>query len=212
MKVFYSRVSSTDGSQKHDRQLTDVKGFDYVFSDSCSGSIDLFDRPKGSQLKRLIDQGKLTHLEIHSIDRIGRNALSILDNYNYLTQQGVRIVCRNPQLSNFNEEGKPDPFSDLLLNLFASIAQYERSLIVSRIREGVSARKAKNLYTGRIIGSSESTEKFLNKSKSKKIIELLQKEYSYSETSSIVPCSTGTIVKVNKLITSHKSHDLMGSN
>ena len=146
MKVFYSRVSSSDGSQKHDRQLTDVKGFDYVFSDSCSGSIDLFDRPKGSQLKRLIDQGKLTHLEIHAIDRLGRSALSILDNYNYLTQQGVRIVCRNPQLSNFNDEGKPDPFSDLLLNLFASIAQYERSLIVSRIREGVAARKAKNLY------------------------------------------------------------------
>jgi DNA invertase Pin-like site-specific DNA recombinase len=97
MKVFYSRVSSTDGSQKHDRQLTDVKGFDYVFSDSCSGSIDLFDRPKGSQLKRLIDQGKLKHLEIHAIDRLGRSALSLLDNYNYLTQQGVRIVCRNPQ-------------------------------------------------------------------------------------------------------------------
>jgi DNA invertase Pin-like site-specific DNA recombinase len=200
MKVFYSRVSTSDGSQKHDRQLTDVKGFDYVFSDSCSGSIDLFDRPKGSQLKRLIDQGKLTHLEIHSIDRIGRNALSILDNYNYLTQQGVRIVCRNPQLSNFNDEGKADPFSDLLLNLFASIAQYERSLIVSRIREGIQARKSKNLYTGRAVGTSETTEKFLKKSKSKKIIELLEKGYSYSEISSIVPCSKGTIVKVNKTI------------
>lgn len=205
MKVFYSRVSTSDGSQKHDRQLTDVKGFDYVFSDSCSGSIDLFDRPKGSQLKRLIDQGKLTHLEIHSIDRIGRNALSILDNYNYLTQQGVRIVCRNPQLSNFNDEGKADPFSDLLLNLFASIAQYERSLIVSRIREGIQARKSKNLYTGRAVGTSETTEKFLKKSKSKKIIELLEKGYSYSEISSIVPCSTGTIVKVNKLNASLKS-------
>ncbi len=205
MKVFYSRVSTSDGSQKHDRQLTDVKGFDYVFSDSCSGSIDLFDRPKGSQLKRLIDQGKLTHLEIHSIDRIGRNALSILDNYNYLTQQGVRIVCRNPQLSNFNDEGKADPFSDLLLNLFASIAQYERSLIVSRIREGIQARKTKNLYTGRAVGTSETTEKFLKKSKSKKIIELLEKGYSYSEISSIVPCSTGTIVKVNKLNASLKS-------
>jgi DNA invertase Pin-like site-specific DNA recombinase len=207
MKVFYSRVSTSDGSQKHDRQLTDVKGFDYVFSDSCSGSIDLFDRPKGSQLKRLIDQGKLTHLEIHSIDRIGRNALSILDNYNYLTQQGVRIVCRNPQLSNFNDEGKADPFSDLLLNLFASIAQYERSLIVSRIREGIEARKSKNLYTGRAVGTSETTEKFLKKSKSKKIIELLEKGYSYSEISSIVPCSTGTIVKVNKLNASLKTFD-----
>ena len=49
MKVFYSRVSSSDGSQKHDRQLIDLTGFDYVFSDSCSGSIDLFDRPKGIQ-------------------------------------------------------------------------------------------------------------------------------------------------------------------
>ena len=211
MKVFYSRVSSSDGSQKHDRQLMDLKGFDYVFTDSCSGLIDLFDRPKGSQLKRLIDQGKLTHLEIHAIDRLGRSALSILDNYNYLTQQGVRIVCRNPQLSNFNEDGKPDPFSDLLLNLFASIAQYERSLTVSRILEGVAARKAKNLYTGRVVGSSESTEKFLKKSKSKKIIELLQKGYSYSEISSIVPCSTGTIVKVNKLNASLKSCDLLGS-
>lgn len=207
MKVFYSRVSSTDGSQKHDRQLTDVKGFDYIFSDSCTGSLDLFDRPKGSQIKRLIDQGKLTHLEVHSIDRLGRSALSILDNYNYLTQQGVRIVCRNPQISNFNEDGKPDPFSDLLLNLFASIAQYERSLIVSRIREGIEARKSKNLYTGRAVGTSETTEKFLKKSKSKKIIELLEKGYSYSEISSIVPCSTGTIGKVNKLNASLKSCD-----
>ena len=207
MKVFYSRVSTSDGSQKHDRQLTDVKGFDYVFSDSCTGSLDLFDRPKGSQIKRLIDQGKLTHLEVHSIDRLGRSALSILDNYNYLTQKGIRIVCRNPQLSNFNDEGKADPFSDLLLNLFASIAQYERSLIVSRIREGIEARKSKNLYTGRAVGTSETTEKFLKKSKSKKIIELLEKGYSYSEISSIVPCSTGTIVKVNKLNASLKSCD-----
>ena len=156
MKVFYSRVSSSDGSQKHDRQLIDLTGFDYVFSDSCSGSIDLFDRPKGSQIKRLIDQGKLKHLEIHAIDRLGRSALSILDNYNYLTQQGVRIVCRNPQLSNFNDEGKPDPFSDLLLNLFASIAQYERSLIVSRITQPASQSTNITNNAQFIVGSSGS--------------------------------------------------------
>ncbi len=59
MKVFYSRVSTSDGSQKHDRQLTDVKGFDYVFSDSCSGSIDLFDRPKGSQIIHFVTVTKM---------------------------------------------------------------------------------------------------------------------------------------------------------
>jgi DNA invertase Pin-like site-specific DNA recombinase len=68
----------------------------------------------------------------------------------------------------------------------------------TRIRGGIEARMSKNLYTGRAVGTSESLEKFLNKSKSKKIIELLEKGYSYSEISRIVPCSTGTFVKLNK--------------
>ena len=50
MKVFYSRISSSDGSQS-DRTITNLKGFDYVLSDKCSGTIPLWDRPKGSQIK-----------------------------------------------------------------------------------------------------------------------------------------------------------------
>ena len=59
MKVFYSRISSNDGSQNDERQLQDLKSFDYVFSDKCSGSIPIWERPKGSQIKKLIDEGKL---------------------------------------------------------------------------------------------------------------------------------------------------------
>ena len=55
MKVFYSRVSSDDGSQNPERQLQNLKEFDYVFNDMCSGSIPLFERPKGGQIKKLID-------------------------------------------------------------------------------------------------------------------------------------------------------------
>ena len=66
-------------------------------------------------------------------------------------------------------------------------------------RIGIKRAKENGVFIGRVVGTVESTEKFLNKSKSKKIIELLQKGYLYSEISSIVPCSAGTIVKVNKL-------------
>ena len=66
MKVFYSRVSTLD--QNESRQMENLESFDYVFTDKCSGSIPLFDRPKGSQIKKLIDKGKLTHLEV----QIGR--------------------------------------------------------------------------------------------------------------------------------------------
>lgn len=71
MKVFYSRVSTTD--QNISRQMDNLDGFDYVFTDYCSGSIDIWERPKGSQIKKLIDNNQLTHLEVHSIDRLGRN-------------------------------------------------------------------------------------------------------------------------------------------
>ena len=60
MRVFYSRVSASDGSQKPDRQLVNTKEFDLVLTDYCSVSIDLLSRPNGSQLKRLIEDGQLT--------------------------------------------------------------------------------------------------------------------------------------------------------
>ena len=77
MRVFYSRVSTEE--QNESRQLKNLDSFDYVFTDKCSGSIPLWDRPKGSQIKSLIDSGKLSHLEVHSIDRLGRDTLSVLN-------------------------------------------------------------------------------------------------------------------------------------
>lgn len=96
MKVYYSRVSTEE--QNEERQLQDIKGFDYVFTDKCSGSIEFFERPKGSQIKELIGGGKLTHLEIHSIDRLGRNTIDVLNIWQELTSLGIRVVCRNSNL------------------------------------------------------------------------------------------------------------------
>ena len=59
MKVFYSRISTNDGSQTDERQLQNIKEFDYVLSDKCSGTIPLWERPKGGQIKKLIDDNQL---------------------------------------------------------------------------------------------------------------------------------------------------------
>jgi DNA invertase Pin-like site-specific DNA recombinase len=66
---------------------------------------------------------------------------------------------------------------------------------------GIKRAQDRGAYKGRPKGSwSESTETFLNKDKSKKIIELLENGNSYSEIESIVPCSTTTIIKIKRLI------------
>ena len=119
MKVFYSRIS--DESQNDERQLKDLNSFDYVLSDKCSGSIPLYERPKGSQIKKLIDDGKLEELHIHSIDRLGRNTIDVLTIWKELTELNVRVVCRNPNFQNINDEGKTDMFSELMISILSTM-------------------------------------------------------------------------------------------
>jgi DNA invertase Pin-like site-specific DNA recombinase len=199
MKVFYSRVSSSDGTQKPDRQLQNIEGFDYVLTDYCSGSIPLYERPKGSQIKSLIDKNKLTHLEIHDFSRLGRSTLDCLTVYKELTQLGIKIVCRNPNIVNIGDDGKPEIFSELLLSLLSVLNSYEKSLIRERQMEGIRIRKEKGLYSGRRIGTTISDEKFLNSEKSKTILSYLQRGYTFQEISKIVPCSRTTVQKVSNL-------------
>jgi DNA invertase Pin-like site-specific DNA recombinase len=199
MKVFYSRVSSTDGSQNPERQLQNLEGFDYVLVDQCSGTIPLYERPKGSQIKKLIDEGKLEHLEVHDFTRLGRSTLDCLSVYKELTEKDIRIVSRNPYIRNIDDNGKPDSFSECLLSLVVVLGTYERSLLLERQREGINLRKEKGLYSGRQIGTIETPEKFMSKPKTKKILSYLNKGYSYNEISSIIPCSKTTIVRVKKM-------------
>lgn len=199
MKIFYGRVSSVE--QNTERQLQNLSGFDYVLTDKCSGVIPLFERPQGSQIRKFIDNGELNHLEIHSIDRLGRCLMSTLEVWNELTQKNIVVVCRNPNIRNIDENGKVDKFSELMMSILSTMSSFEKSLIKERQMEGIRIRQEKGLYGGRKIGSIVSPDKFLNKPKSRKIVEYLNKgNYTYNEISRIVGCSMTTISKVQKLM------------
>ena len=84
MKVIYKRVSSV--GQNLDRQikigLTPIE-------DVCSGSVAFKDRTGGKQI--LAMEG-LKELHVHSIDRLGRNTLDILQTIQTLTTKGVNVI------------------------------------------------------------------------------------------------------------------------
>lgn len=196
MRVFYSRISTVD--QNEARQMDNLDGFDYVFTDKCSGSIPLFERPKGSQIKKLIDDGKLTHLEVHSIDRLGRDTLSVLQLWKDMTIKGIRVVCRNPNFQNINDEGKTDMFSELMLSILSIMADFEKKMIKERQREGIAKAKLEAKYSGRRVGTTETIEKFLSKPKAQMIIKDLEYGYSTQEIAYRCRCSFSTIDKVRK--------------
>ena len=198
MRVFYSRVSTEE--QNESRQLNNLDGFDYVFTDKCSGSIPLWERPKGSQIKKLIDDDKLTHLEVHSIDRLGRDTLSVLHLWKELTELNIRLVCRNPNFQNLNEDGKTDMFSELMISILSTMSDFERKMIRERQREGIEKSKLEGKYKGREVGTKESVEKFLSKPKTKMIIKDLENGYTTKEISYRCRCSYSTIDKVRKTL------------
>jgi DNA invertase Pin-like site-specific DNA recombinase len=198
MIVLYTRVSTLE--QNPDRQLTNSKEYDYVLTDYCSGSIPLYERPKGSEVKKMIDSGTLKKLVIHDVTRIGRNTLDVLTIWSDLTQRGIVIECKNPTLRNINEDGTVDKFSELMLSILSTMSQFEKSLIRERQMEGIKIRKEKGLYGGRRIGTTDTTERFLKKKRSQDILNYLNKgTYSYSEISLILSTSTTTVSKVKKL-------------
>jgi len=197
LKVLYSRVSSQ--SQNEERQVQKTDGFNYVLVDKCSGLIPLWERPQGSQIKKLIDTNQLTHLEIHSIDRLGRSTLDVLSVWKELTEKGVMVVCRNPSLRNLDDNGKEDKFSQLMMSILSTMSDFERSLIRERQMEGIRLRKEKGLYKGRQIGTTESKEQFLSKDKNQEIIKLLNRGLKYSEIQKILECSPSLIRKIKLL-------------
>jgi DNA invertase Pin-like site-specific DNA recombinase len=199
MKVFYTRVSTQE--QNDDRQKVNTKDFDYVLSDKISGVVDLWERPRGKQIKELIDDGKLKELHVHSIDRLGRNTLSVLSVWKELTDLGIRVVCRNPNIQNIDDNGKTDPFSQLLLELLSSMSSFEKSMIDMRRTEGIERTKILHpeRYSGRKIGSVVSPEKFLQLDKSQKIMKDLDNGYSVREIMEMRKCGSGLVSKVRKL-------------
>ena len=197
MKVLYTRIS-TSINQKVDRQIVDKDQYDYVLIDTCSGSIPLFQRPNGGQIEKLIKRGELNELHVHSIDRLGRNTIDVLSTWKDFTEKGIRIICKNPSIQNIDEDGKVDQFSSLLTGILSILSQYERDQIRERIMEGVRIRKEKGLYRGRRINTRDTPTQLLKKPKSKKILDYIDKGYTYDDISKIIPCSRTTIVKVKK--------------
>ena len=196
MKVLYVRASSE--SQNTQRQRINKDDFDLIIEDRVSGAIPFLERPGGVKIKKLVDDGYLTELNVWSIDRFSRDLKSILETIEYFDQRNIPIKFINQGIQTLNEDGTKNHIASLLINILGSIAQMERSQIRERQYEGIQLAKARGVYKGRANGTSEDTLTFLSKPKNKKAIDLIKKGYKNIEVSRIVGLHPNTITKIRK--------------
>ncbi|MEQ9063454.1 MAG: recombinase family protein [Vicingaceae bacterium] len=196
MRVKYVRISSI--GQNPERQQTDEKEFDRVLTDTISGTVPFFERPKGKIIKEMLEEERITELHIQSIDRLGRNLISTLQTIETFNSYSVAIVNKDLGLRTY-EKGKINPSVNLMIQLMSMFGEMENSLRKERQREGIEVAKMKGVYKGRKNGTNEDTLDFLSKPKNKRALELLKRgDMSQIEIARSVELHPNTILKIKK--------------
>ncbi len=138
-QVGYTRVSSLD--QNVARQLEGVP-LDRTFTDSASGRSTA--RPQLEALLAFVRDGDT--VVVHSMDRLARNLDDLRALVRTLTGRGVRVQFIKEQLT---FTGEDTAMATLLLSVMGAFAEFERSLIRERQREGIALARQRGAYRGR---------------------------------------------------------------
>lgn len=192
MRAKYIRVSTV--GQNADRQQDEFDGLEYT--DTCSGSIAFKDRPKA---KELLSNKDITEVHVHSIDRLGRNTLDIMQTIKDFTDKGINVVSTKEGLQTLID-GKENPVAKMMIGILGTLAEFELSRIKERQAEGIAKAKAKGGYVGRKTGSSEDLDTFINKASTQSILRHLRNNESVRRTALLSKTSEGTVKKVKKKI------------
>lgn len=140
-KIGYRRVSSED--QNLDRQ--DLGFCDRVFEEKISAGTRK--RPELEKLLEFVWKGDEVH--VWSIDRLARSMSDLLDIIKQIHQAGASIHFISENLTFSGDVDKDDPIATLQMHLLGSFAQFERSIIRKRQREGIAKAKVAGKYKGR---------------------------------------------------------------
>jgi DNA invertase Pin-like site-specific DNA recombinase len=138
-RIGYVRVSTLD--QNEMRQL-EGQVLDRVFTDKASGR-DIA-RPQLTELLRFVRDGD--SVVVHSMDRLAGNLDDLRALVQGLTRRGVRVEFLKERLV---FTGEDSPMANLMLSGMGAFAEFERSLIRERQREGIALAQQRGVYKGR---------------------------------------------------------------
>ena len=130
MKVGYARVSTKDQSFDLQVDALQAAGCKKIYKEIVSGA--RAERPVLDELLRNIRSGDV--LVIWKLDRLGRSLKHLIALVNELMNKDVGLQSINDPIDTTTAQGR------LTFNIFASLAEFERDLILERTQAGLSVR------------------------------------------------------------------------
>lgn len=140
MLVGYARSSTRDQEAGFEAQLRDLKavGCEEIFSEMASS---VSQRPALESALRFVRKGDT--LVATKLDRLARSVPHFCKLIERLEAKGCAIRILNMNLDSSTPTGK------LMLNVLASVAQFEREMMLERQCDGIAKAKEEGKYKGR---------------------------------------------------------------
>ena len=137
--IGYVRVSTED--QNTDRQLTIMNNYKAtkVFTEKVSGKNT--DRPQLQAMLDYIREGDT--LVIESYSRLARSTADLIKLVESLNDKGDKLMSDKENIDTTTPQGK------LMFTIFAGLAEFERTCLLQRQREGIAEAKKRGVYKGR---------------------------------------------------------------
>ena len=139
MIIGYARVSTLEQEEKGQIEQLKNRGCERVFVDKESGTN--YDRPEFNRMKDILREGD--SLVVTELSRVGRSLIQTLEFVDFLRKNNINFISIRENID-INS-----PSGELILNIFASIADFERKRLLERQRVGIDYAKAHGVKFGR---------------------------------------------------------------
>ncbi len=149
MKFGYTRVSTSEQNPDLQKDQLLAEGCDEIVGEVASGAKT--NRPILESLLGKVRKGDV--IVVWKLDRLGRSLKHLVDLVNALMEKGVGLKSLQDSIDTTSAQGR------LVFNIFASLAEFERDLIIERTQAGLSAARARGRTGGRPKGLSETAQK-----------------------------------------------------
>lgn len=146
--IGYARVSTRDQHLDMQEAALRKAGCMAIYKEKASG---IRKRPVLQECINYLREGDT--LVVYKFDRIGRSLKDLVNIFAVLDKKGVMLRSIEDKVDPSTPSGK------LMVHIFASLAEFERDLIVERTQAGRVVAKAKGVAMGRRKGSGISQEK-----------------------------------------------------
>lgn len=148
--AIYARVSTED--QDCSMQLTELRA--YVERSGWPEAAEYLEKASGKAgskrpvLARLMADAQMRRFDVvlvWKLDRFGRSLHHLIENIQVLDALGIRFIAPTQGIDTDNKS----PVGRLLLHIMGAFAEFERALIVERVRTGVAEAKRAGKHCGR---------------------------------------------------------------